>query len=113
MSRHCRLPTAFAAVLAAGVLATGAHAADGVRQKARVRVKTPVTAIIHHSGGYTELPPGNALVGSIERIASAPESWSPFSTVGYYDDGANCVIRGVGGAFFFAPHFARVCRIAE
>lgn len=109
MFRHGRHPIAFAAILAAGVFATVAHAADSARERASIRLIAPVNGSLHHSGGYVPLPRGDVLVGSIEKTTD-PASWSPFSTVGYYDDGPNCTIRGLGVAFFFAPHFARVCR---
>ena len=111
MSRDPRQPFAFALVVAS-ILATGAYAADGDRGR-RVRTAMPATATLHHSGGYVPLPPGDVLVGSIERAASNPSSWNPFGTVGYYDDGPHCVIRQIDVAFLFEPHFRRTCRAVE
>ena len=96
--------------LFSGIIATGVHAADYGRERIRTRTP-PATSFIYHSGGYAPLPPGNVLVGSIEWTASEPVSWSPFSTIGYYDDDALCTIRGVAGAYGFAPHFERLCPV--
>ena len=111
MSRDRCQPFAFALALV-GILATGAYATDG-NQGRRIRATLPATSSLHHSGGYVPLPPGDVLVGSIDRSASNPASWNPFGAVGYYDDGPHCAIRGIGVAFFFEPHFRRVCRAVE
>ena len=111
MSRDRRLPLAFALALA-GVLATGAHAADG-NQGQRIRAAVPAASTLHHSGGYVPLPPGDVLVGLIDGTASNSPSWNPFGTVGYYDDGPHCAVHQIDVAFFFEPHFRRVCRAVE